>query len=94
MDDPPLTSLSLTHVYYNPDDRISQACAFLALVPQGLMIVYVSLIWSTREIEILLMFAGQMGCEALNWLLKRSIREDRPSRTFGILQEYSTAILI
>ena len=84
MDDPPLTSLSLTHVYYNADDPISQACAFLALVPQGLMIVYVSLIWSTREIEVLLMFAGQMGCEALNWLLKRYIKEERPSRMWII----------
>lgn len=80
MEDPPLTSLSLTHVYYNPADHVSRACAFLALVPQALMIVYVSLIWSTRELEILLMFAGQLACEALNWLLKRCIREERPSR--------------
>lgn len=81
MDDPPLTSLSLTHVYYNPDDPISQACAFLALTPQALVIIYVSLIWSTREIEILLMFVGQMGCEAFNWILKRAIKEGRPTRT-------------
>ena len=78
MDDPPLTSLSLTHVTYNPASRLSQACAFLALAPQALVIMYVSLIWSTREIEILLMFAGQMGCEALNWGLKRWLREERP----------------
>ena len=80
MDDPPLTSLSLTHVYYNPADPLSQLSAFLALVPQALMIVYVALIWSTREIEILLMFAGHLGCEALNWILKRLIKEERPSR--------------
>ena len=28
------------------------------------------------------MFAGQMGCEALNFLLKRLIKEERPKRTF------------
>ena len=27
------------------------------------------------------MFAGQMGCEALNFLLKRMIKEERPKRT-------------
>lgn len=42
--------------------------------------MYVTLIWATREVEILLMFAGQMGCEALNFGLKRWIREERPKR--------------
>jgi dolichyldiphosphatase len=47
-------------------------------VPQGLCVVYATLIWSNREIEIGLMFAGQMACEALNWVLKRYIKEERP----------------
>ncbi|KAL2039065.1 hypothetical protein N7G274_008114 [Stereocaulon virgatum] len=80
MEAAPLASLSLTHVHYNPDDPISYLCAWLALVPQALCVIYVTLIWSTREIEILLMFAGQMGCEALNFLLKRLIKEERPKR--------------
>lgn len=42
--------------------------------------MYVTLIWATREVEILLMFAGQMSCEALNFVLKRIIREERPKR--------------
>jgi hypothetical protein len=83
MDGPPLASLSLTHVHYDPTSKISHACAFLALVPQALCITYATLIWSTREMEILLMFAGQMGCEALNWVLKRFIREDRPAQMLG-----------
>jgi dolichyldiphosphatase len=83
MDGPPLASLSLTHVHYDPTNKISHACAFLALVPQALCITYATLIWSTREMEILLMFAGQMGCEALNWVLKRFIREDRPAQMLG-----------
>ena len=82
MDHHPLTSLSITHVYYNSADIISYICAYLALVPQALTVIYPTVIWTTREIEILLMFAGQMGCELLNWCLKRWIKEERPSRTF------------
>jgi hypothetical protein len=83
MDGPPLTSLSLTHVHYDPSNKISHACAYLALVPQALCIMYATLIWSSREMEILLMFAGQMACEGLNWVLKRFIREDRPAQMLG-----------
>ena len=80
MEDPPLASLSLTHVHYNPADPFSLASAHLALVPQALVITYTALLWSTREVEILLMFTGQMACEAFNWLLKRYIKEERPTR--------------
>ncbi|KAG8159481.1 hypothetical protein KVR01_011142 [Diaporthe batatas] len=79
-DDAPLASLSLTHVYYDPDDNISYLCAWLALVPQALCIVYVTLIWSTREAEVALMFAGQLACEAANFVLKRLLKQERPSR--------------
>ena len=92
MEDPPLASLSLTHVHYNPNDPISYLCAWLALVPQGLCVVYVTLIWSTREAEVLLMFAGQMTCEALNWVLKRYIKEERPRRT-SPFPSFSTPVL-
>ncbi|KAF3770860.1 putative dolichyldiphosphatase [Cryphonectria parasitica EP155] len=79
-DDIPLASLSLTHVYYDPSDHISYLCAWLALVPQALCVVYVTLIWSTREAEVGLMFAGQLACEAVNFALKRIIKEERPER--------------
>ncbi|KHN94131.1 dolichyl pyrophosphate phosphatase [Metarhizium album ARSEF 1941] len=82
-DTAPLASLSVTHVYYDPDDQVSLLCAYLALLPQALCIVYTTLILSTREIEIVLMFAGQLGCEALNFLLKRLIKEERPRRIHG-----------
>ncbi|KAH6626210.1 hypothetical protein B0J18DRAFT_134854 [Chaetomium sp. MPI-SDFR-AT-0129] len=74
----PLASLSLTHVYYNPSDPLSTLSAFLSLLPQALMIVYVTLFWSTREAEVLLMFLGQLACEAVNFILKRLIKEERP----------------
>jgi dolichyldiphosphatase len=31
----------------------------------------------------MLMFAGQMGCEALNFALKRLIKEERPKQMYG-----------
>ena len=82
MEDPrsALASLSLTHVHYDPSDPVSYVAAWLALVPQGLCIMYVTLIWATREVEIGMMFAGQMSCEVLNFGLKRWIREERPKR--------------
>ncbi|KAI9650039.1 hypothetical protein NHQ30_000052 [Ciborinia camelliae] len=83
MAETPLASLSLTHVHYDPNDPISYLCAWLALVPQGLCIVYLTLILSTREIEILFMFGGQMGCEALNFMLKRLFKEARPKLMHG-----------
>ncbi|KAF4304388.1 aquaporin rerated other eukaryote [Botryosphaeria dothidea] len=83
MEEPALASLSLTHVHYNPHDRFSYLCAWLALVPQGLCVVYATLIWSSREAEVALMFAGQMACEALNWGLKRLIKEERPRQMYG-----------
>lgn len=83
MDGPPLESLSLTHVNYDPASTLSHACAYLALVPQALMITYTAFIYSTRELEVTLMFAGQLACEGLNWFLKRYIQEDRPTKVLG-----------
>ncbi|MCJ1277020.1 hypothetical protein MMC21_004829 [Puttea exsequens] len=83
MDPAPLASLSLTHVHYNPSDPLSYICAWLALLPQALCIIYVTLILSSREVEILLMFAGQMGCEVLNFALKRLIKGERPKQMNG-----------
>ncbi|GAM83735.1 hypothetical protein ANO11243_017250 [Dothideomycetidae sp. 11243] len=84
MEDPPLASLSLTHVHYNPHDPISLVSAWLALLPQALCITYATLMWSTREAEVFLMFAGQMGCEGVNWILKRWIKEERPLHDTGM----------
>jgi dolichyldiphosphatase len=46
-------------------------------------VVYATLIWSTREVEILLMFGGQMACEVLNLALKRLLKEERPKQMHG-----------
>ncbi|EGU72100.1 hypothetical protein FOXB_17344 [Fusarium oxysporum f. sp. conglutinans Fo5176] len=79
----PLASLSVTHVYYDPNDHISLACAYLALLPQALCVVYATLVLFTREVEVALMFLGQLACEVLNFALKRLIKEERPRRIHG-----------
>ncbi|KAJ5825841.1 dolichyldiphosphatase [Penicillium riverlandense] len=83
MGDTPLASLSLTHVHYNPEDPLSFVSAWLALVPQALCVSYATLMWASREAEVILMFVGQMGCEAFNFVLKRIIKEERPKEMFG-----------
>lgn len=79
----PLASLSVTHVYYDPNDKISLLCAYLALLPQGLCVVYATLVLFTREVEVALLFLGQLSCEALNFALKRLIKEERPRQIHG-----------
>ncbi|KAF4471389.1 dolichyldiphosphatase [Fusarium albosuccineum] len=82
-DTTPLASLSVTHVYYDPHDKLSLICAYLALLPQALCVVYATLVLFTREVEVALMFAGQLACEAINFALKRLIKEERPRRIHG-----------
>ena len=67
----------------DPNDHVSYICAWLALLPQALCVVYATLIWSTREAEVALAFAGQLACEATNFALKRLIKEERPRRIHG-----------
>ena len=64
------------------------ACAWLSLLPQGLCVVYVALIYSTREVEIGLTFAGQLACEALNWALKRYFKQARPQVIHALHKGY------
>lgn len=45
--------------------------------------MYATLIWSTREAEIILMFVGQLACEVLNFVLKRILKEERPKQMHG-----------
>jgi dolichyldiphosphatase len=37
------------------------------------------------------MFAGQMACEALNWVLKRYIKEERPRRMIFTISSWPKA---
>jgi len=73
----PISNTTLTH-NQNPADHLSHLSAWLALVPQSLLLTYAILIYTTREIELILLLGGQLACEALNFVLKRIIKEERP----------------
>lgn len=87
MGDMKLASLELTHVYYDAADPLGLPSAFLALVPQVLLVAYAVVAFSRREFETLYAFAGQLACEALNWILKRTIKQDRPQCNTFILPQ-------
>lgn len=78
---PILCSTAKANISQNPDDHVSLLCAWLALVPQALVVSYTTLSIAQREVEVLLMFAGQLACEAVNWVLKRCFKQQRPKRT-------------
>ncbi|CAI2183092.1 18439_t:CDS:2 [Funneliformis geosporum] len=80
----PLTSLSLTHVEFDPKDPFSYAFAYVTLSPLIIVISYISTIISRRELMMINMFLGQLTCEILNTGLKKWIKEKRPSDKIGV----------
>lgn len=90
-----LASLDLTHVlckypgknletlsHISTDDansHLSLGLALLTLSPILLMASYASLAVFTRELTIVIMWAGQLLCEASNYLLKHSYKQPRPN---------------
>ncbi|KAG5647855.1 hypothetical protein DXG03_007779 [Asterophora parasitica] len=79
----PQASLDLTHVLYDDESLFSLALALITLSPILLMASYAALAVQTREYVIIVMWAGQLVGEALNWLLKHAIKEDRPIDSIG-----------
>lgn len=74
-----LTSLSLTHVQFHPNDLLGEALAYVTLAPLAILVFYASVIVSRREIAGILFLAGQLSCEALNALLKEYLQVARPN---------------
>ncbi|BFZ63314.1 hypothetical protein YB2330_004436 [Saitoella coloradoensis] len=74
----PYVSLSLTHVSYDPSNPYSLPLAYLTLAPLLILIVYFTLFLSTRQFLILLALAGQLVNEAVNYALKKLLKEARP----------------
>jgi len=83
MSDAALTSLDLTHVLYNGSSHVSLLMALITLSPILLMASYAVLAVFTRELTIIDMWAGQLLCEAFNWVIKRSVKEERPPGSVG-----------
>ncbi|KAF7430930.1 hypothetical protein PC9H_006645 [Pleurotus ostreatus] len=87
------TSLDLTHVLYDDSSLFSLALALITLSPILLMPAYAALCVQTRELTIIVMWAGQWACEGLNWVLKRAVKQQRPvASTWDILLRFWSAI--
>ncbi|PVF92473.1 PAP2-domain-containing protein [Serendipita vermifera] len=80
---PRLEALDLTHVLYDPTSNVALALALATLSPILLMACYGALTIVTRDFLILNMWIGQFGCEAVNWILKHTIKQERPSLHMG-----------
>ncbi|RCH98814.1 hypothetical protein CU097_014408 [Rhizopus azygosporus] len=78
-----LASISLTHVYFDPQDKISYAFAYITLAPIAILVFYASVIVSRREMAGILMLLGQLLNEVINYLLKEAIEQERPYAHLG-----------
>ncbi|KAG1448778.1 hypothetical protein G6F46_004903 [Rhizopus delemar] len=78
-----LASISLTHVYFNPQDKVSYAFAYITLAPIAILVFYASVIVSRREMSGILMLLGQLLNEVVNYILKEAIEQERPYTHLG-----------
>ncbi|KIM44955.1 hypothetical protein M413DRAFT_367393 [Hebeloma cylindrosporum] len=83
MHEGPRASLDLTHVLYDDSSYFSLALALITLSPILLMASYAALAVQTREFLVIVMWAGQLFGELLNWVIKRAIKQDRPIQSIG-----------
>ncbi|KAI9496339.1 hypothetical protein BDB00DRAFT_758666 [Zychaea mexicana] len=78
-----LASLSLTHVQFDPRDKIAYWLAYITLSPLAILVFYASVIVSRREVAGILMLAGQLCNEGLNAVLKEYLQIARPHAHLG-----------
>ncbi|KAL1926920.1 hypothetical protein VTP01DRAFT_5250 [Rhizomucor pusillus] len=85
MDEPDitLTSLSLTHVQFDRNDKLAYALAYITLAPLAILVFYASVIVSRRELAVIFALAGQLLNEGLNAILKETLQIARPSAHLG-----------
>lgn len=74
----PLRAFSLTHVQYTKGDPLGFPVALVTLSPVFVMVVYAALILLRRDLATMALCAGQLGNEAVNYVLKHAIKEPRP----------------
>ncbi|KAI9340049.1 phosphatidic acid phosphatase type 2/haloperoxidase [Zopfochytrium polystomum] len=85
---PPTTPTSLkpfsfTFVQYDPADLLGKPLAIASLLPQILIVVYLTLALSRRDILVASTALGQLLNEVLNLIVKNTIRQPRPTSFLG-----------
>ncbi|KAG1708584.1 hypothetical protein DVH05_022212 [Phytophthora capsici] len=72
----------LTWVVYDPTDPFGAMLALFTLSPIFLMIVYLSVIASQRDLDSIAMLIGQLASVVLNKVLKKLINQPRPDGAY------------
>ena len=67
-----------TAVLFKPGDNIGLACALLSLVPPAILMMHLATFLARRTAQDLWFAGGQVVCEALNFVIKRIIGQERP----------------
>lgn len=78
---PSRKAFSLTHVTYAQGDPLGQVLAIASLAPVFIVVMFVTLIASRRDMRTMMFFAGQLADEGVNFVLKRAIDQPRPGGT-------------
>ncbi|KAF9189733.1 hypothetical protein BGZ50_000602 [Haplosporangium sp. Z 11] len=78
-----LTSLSITHVQFRQDDIFAKLLAYVTLSPLAIICGYAAVILTSRDLKPLVMFAGQLANEVVNQILKRLVKQARPTEYLG-----------
>ncbi|KAF9184649.1 hypothetical protein BGZ50_003562 [Haplosporangium sp. Z 11] len=78
-----LTSLSLTHVQFSANDNYSKVFAHLTLSPLAITCGYIAVLLTTRDLTVVIMLAGQLLNECINHVLKRLVKQARPTEYLG-----------
>eukprot|EP01012_Entosiphon_sulcatum_P049290 TRINITY_DN67893_c0_g1_i1.p1 TRINITY_DN67893_c0_g1~~TRINITY_DN67893_c0_g1_i1.p1 ORF type:complete len:205 (-),score=21.38 TRINITY_DN67893_c0_g1_i1:146-736(-) len=73
-------AVSLTHVVYDADDKLSLIFAILSLVPIAILVITPTVLISSRRIAPAFFLALLLLNECLNLALKHTIKEARPSK--------------
>ena len=74
-----LTSLSLTHIQFRDDDIYSKLLAHITLSPMAITCGYIAVVLTTRDLTVILMLIGQLLNECTNFVLKRLVKQARPT---------------
>jgi dolichyldiphosphatase len=88
-----MKSFDLTCLYYEEADIFGIPMVLLSLLPIFLVVSYVTLITVNHDLNVVWMLAGQLFNEGLNNILKRIIKQPRPSSSkkagFGMPSSHS-----
>ncbi|CAL1270553.1 unnamed protein product [Larinioides sclopetarius] len=79
------TSLAISHVEYQTGDLFGKLLALTSLCPLALVIAFATLILFRRDLHTITFFCGTVLNEAINWILKHTIKELRPCHGREIL---------